>query len=264
MYSHDHVWTFIPIITLLFVSSEAQSQTPTPDMKLNNARLVVLQGKIRPATTAVHGARSYAVPETCRFRYHVPAGSNALGWRQIGDTLFHEDSQTCDGAFIEGEPVLPGQNGQGPLISNPCPGTTCRVSFTAPWRDPIYIDVAYGEAEVDWSFNQPGSWPDCTSGNLCATYNSGSATPYGFPTAGWYQYYRWGEGPLVNGEPVPVVSGPADSVGYTGSAIEANGTFFPCTANDPVHIKFDPTQIYGYSTGAFDGWASSTIYGGLC
>jgi hypothetical protein len=132
------------------------------------------------------------------------------------------------------------------------------VSLTAPWRDPIYLDVAHGEAEVGFNYNQP-----CPNGT-CTRYVAGSATPYGFSGTNWYQYARWGEGPLIEGVPDSNVNGLFGTVGYTGSAIMANRSFFPCTANDPVYIKFDPTQIYGSPDGSYDGWASSTIYGGLC
>jgi hypothetical protein len=204
------------LFVLPFVAAKAQTINQTPDMQLSNTRYVVLSGKRIPGETAVHNGRSYSVPERCRFRYHVPAGSPALGWRQIGETIFHRDAaDTCEGAFIQGEPP---RAELGTYAMNQCTGTGnyCRVSFTAPWRDPLYLDVAHGEAEVGWNYNQP-----CPNG-ICARYVAGSATPYGFPVTKWYQYARWGEGPLIEGVPNSNVSGLFGNVGYTGSAIEAN------------------------------------------
>jgi hypothetical protein len=254
-----------PLLLLLspFVLSNAQTQpNQTADMQLSNAKYAVLSGKRVPGTTTMQNGRSYDVPETCRFRYHVPAGSPALGWRQVGETIFHRDAaDTCEGSFIQGEPPHAATAGMSALNSlNQCTGSGnyCRVSFTAPWRDPIYLDVAHGEAEVAWNYNQP-----CPNGT-CARYISGSATPYGFPYTNWYQYARWGESALIEGVPSWNISGLYGSVGFTGSAIMANSSFPPCTAADPVYIRFDPTQVFGYPDGSFDGWASSTIYGGLC
>jgi hypothetical protein len=95
---------------LVMVPISAQS-TPDSDsrhkhdVELKNTRLVILKGTLIPSETMVMNGKSVVVPERCGFRYHNPADSPPLGWRQLGETLFHKDTGTCEGAFVEGEVV---------------------------------------------------------------------------------------------------------------------------------------------------------------
>jgi hypothetical protein len=96
------------VLVIVPISAQSTSESDSrhkPDVELKNTRLVILKGTIVPSRTMEVNGKSLVVPEMCGFRFHNPADSPPLGWRQLGETLFHKDTGTCEGAFVEGEVV---------------------------------------------------------------------------------------------------------------------------------------------------------------
>jgi hypothetical protein len=105
---HHFFGLFCAVLIMVPISAQSTPESDSrhkPDVELKNTRLVILKGTLVPAQTREINGRSVVVPEMCGFRYHNPADSPPLGWRQLGESLFHEDTGTCEGAFVEGEVV---------------------------------------------------------------------------------------------------------------------------------------------------------------
>jgi hypothetical protein len=183
----------------------------------------------------------------------------------VGDSIYHSDGKTCEGAFLQGEPTakllssaLGPAVASAPMIGTPNQCTSsyhyCAVKYTVIYRDFLGITATDAETTLQWNYNMP-LCPNAPA--LCATYVAGSFYPYGNPLTNWTQYARWNEHGINT-------QGPFDSVGYTGSAIMRNAFFPPCSENDPLYVRYDPVQLTGNNDGSFDAWESSDMYGGLC
>lgn len=231
----------------------AQADQKAFKMDLSSPRLVVLQGITIPAyATATDGVASSA-PIRCRFKYHVPAGIRGMGWRQLGDPLYHEDGKTCEAAFQEGELTADSLAAAG-ATSDPfaCSGRTyCRVRFTSTFEDVFNIETTHLGSEVAWNYTQ-----FCGDG-FCARYIAGGLDPYALLITGNHEIRQWGYTGLN-------MSGLVPWVGYTGSASFYNDFFPGCSPTYPMYAYYNPVEVYGYPDGSFDGWETSWTDGAGC
>ncbi len=230
----------------------AQDSASAPaNMEIANPSLVIVQGATIPAHIQTTNGQTHAAPTTCRFRFHVPAGSNPLAWRQASDPLFSADGKTCEATFYQGELTAEFRSANSlPAIPYVCGGQySCRVDYTSAFLDPLNIETTHLAAEVTWSFNQVG-----TDGCCYARYTAGGLYPYALASTGNVEVSQW----AATGLNTP---GLVSWTGYSGSAEFTNGFFPGCSPTSPMYYYYDPVQVYGYPDGSYDGFDSSYLTG---